>query len=77
MGSRPLLRTNGLVAQGNVEPAPGLFVARTHAPQPVTITMACDGPWDFDVDGAPVEGARGAVDLPSGRHSLRVKTTAG
>jgi neutral trehalase len=75
MDARPLLRTSGPVVLRNVEAGPGLLAARTHAPQPVTITMAGEGLWAFEVDGAAVGGARAAVDLPPGRHALRAKAT--
>ena len=73
MDGRPLLRTSGPVVLRNVEVEPGRFRARTNAAQPVTITMAGDRAWTFEVDGAPASAGRAAVDLPSGRHELRAR----
>jgi hypothetical protein len=73
MDGRPLLRTNGPVVLGNVVAEAGRLTARTNAAQPVTITMAGDGAWTFEVDGATTSAGRAAVDLPAGRHELRAR----
>src|SRR5262249_23382065 len=73
MDGRPLLRTNGPVVLRNVDVETGRLAARTNAAQPVTITMAGDLAWTFEVDGALASAGRAAVDLPAGRHELRAR----